>query len=95
MKIMDCPLNGPRNISEFACRGEVKAMPDPDTASDRDWADYLFMQSNPAGVVHEWWIHLPSSYWFIAERDTVTGEIIKTYPPDELFKRPNRQLGAS
>ncbi len=95
MKIMVCPLNGPRNISEFACRGEVKTMPDPDKASDRDWADYLFMQSNAAGVVREWWIHLPSSYWFIAERDTTTGEIVKTYPPDELFKRPNRKLGAS
>jgi len=95
MKIMDCPLNGPRNISEFACRGEVKTMPDPDKASDRDWADYLFMQTNAAGVVREWWIHLPSSYWFIAERDTRTGEIVKTFPPDELFKRPNRKLGGS
>jgi len=88
MKIMTCPLNGPRNIAEFACRGEVKTMPDPAAASDHDWADYLFMQSNAAGVVREWWIHLPSSTWFIAERDTRTGEILATYPPDALFKRP-------
>ena len=87
MKIIDCPLNGPRNISEFACRGEVKTMPDPDACSDGEWADYLFMEANPAGQIREWWIHLPSSYWFIAERNTVTGEILKTYPPDALFKR--------
>jgi len=95
MKIMDCPLNGPRNISEFACRGEVKAMPDPDKCSDAEWADFLFMETNAAGVVREWWIHLPSSYWFIAERNTVTNEVVKTYPPDELFKRPPRPRPAT
>ncbi len=26
MKIMPCSLNGPRNISEFACSGEVAEM---------------------------------------------------------------------
>ena len=35
MKIMPCPLNGPRNISEFVCGGEVLDMPDPATGSDR------------------------------------------------------------
>lgn len=27
MKIMICPLNGPRNISEFTYGGEFKPMP--------------------------------------------------------------------
>ena len=87
MKIMVCPLNGPRNIEEFHCRGEVKAMPDPSTASDRQWADYLFMEANPAGTIREWWLHVPSSTWFIAERDTVTGEIHTTYLPSKRAKR--------
>ena len=46
MKIMNCPLNGPRNISEFVWGGEVKAMPDRADASDRDWADYVFLENN-------------------------------------------------
>jgi sarcosine oxidase subunit delta len=33
--------------------------------------------------VREWWFHVPSGYWFIAERDTATDEILHTYPPEE------------
>jgi len=69
MKVMNCPLNGPRNISEFAWGGE-----------------WLFLENNEAGVVREWWCHVPTSFWFIAERNTVTDEILKTYPAGELFK---------
>jgi sarcosine oxidase subunit delta len=85
MKILNCPLNGPRNISEFVWGGEVKAMPDPVRCSDRAWADYVFLEANAAGVVREWWCHLATSYWFIAERNTVTDEVIRTYPASELF----------
>jgi sarcosine oxidase subunit delta len=86
MKLMTCPLNGPRNISEFACAGELMESPDPRTLSDEAWADVIFLANNTAGVVREWWCHTPSSYWFIAERNTVTDEILRTYPAGELFK---------
>lgn len=85
MKIMNCPLNGPRNISEFTYGGEVKPMPDPAAATDAEWADYVFNSDNRAGVVREWWYHTPTAYWFIAERDTSSDEIVKTYPASELF----------
>ncbi len=86
MKIMPCPLNGPRNIAEFACAGEVSFMPDPNAADDRAWAEYVWFSNNTAGVVREWWCHVPTSYWFIAERNTVTDEILRTYPAGEVFK---------
>jgi sarcosine oxidase subunit delta len=86
MKIMNCPLNGPRNISEFVWGGEVKPMPDPARVSDREWAEYVHIENNTAGVVREWWCHVPSSFWFIAERHTVTDEILRTYPAGEVFK---------
>ncbi|MCG8691837.1 MAG: sarcosine oxidase subunit delta [Minwuiales bacterium] len=86
MKIMTCPLNGPRNISEFVYGGEVVAMPDPNSATDAEWADYVFLEENRAGVVREWWCHAPTSFWFIAERDTVLDEILRTYPAGEVFK---------
>ena len=86
MKIMNCPLNGPRNILEFVWGGEVKEMPNPSTCSDAEWAEYTFLENNTAGVVCEWWCHVPSSYWFIAERNTITDEIIRTYPAGEVFK---------
>lgn len=88
MKLLRCPLNGERNISEFICGGAVRGSPDPSAASDAEWADHLFLHDNIAGRVREWWFHVPSGYWFIAERDTMTGEILRTYPPDELADRP-------
>ncbi|QCR38127.1 sarcosine oxidase subunit delta [Nissabacter sp. SGAir0207] len=91
MKVMNCPLNGPRNISEFAYGGELKAIPDQMGCSDRDWADYVFYSDNTAGVVTEWWFHQPSSYWFLAERHTVTDEILRTFDPAERFPHPARQ----
>ena len=85
MKIMPCPLNGPRNISEFICFGEVGEMPDPGRVADDDWANFVWFSNTTAGVIREWWCHVPSSYWFIAERNTVTDEILRTYPASEVF----------
>lgn len=85
MKIMNCPLNGPRNISEFVFGGEVTDMPMAISAPDVEWADYVFLENNSAGVVREWWLHTTSGYWFIAERNTTTDEIICTYPASQIF----------
>jgi sarcosine oxidase subunit delta len=60
-------------------------MPDPGQATAGEWAEYLFFDRNEAGVVIEWWFHNASSYWFLAERNTVTDEVVRTFPPDELF----------
>jgi sarcosine oxidase, subunit delta len=83
MKLMTCPINGRRAISEFAYGGELREMPDPATVSDQAWADYVFNRSGVPGVKREWWCHTPSGVWFIAERDTRTDTILRTYlyPP--------------
>jgi sarcosine oxidase subunit delta len=83
MRIMHCPLNGPRNISEFVCFGEVREMPDPAAASDREWTAYLFLENNPAGIVDEWWLHAPTNFWFVARRNTVTDEVLETMTVDQ------------
>ncbi len=85
MKIMPCPLNGPRNIQEFICAGPVEPHPDPSRCSDDEWAEFVWLEENLAGVVREWWCHAATSYWFIAERNTVTDEILATYPADRVF----------
>ena len=91
MTIMPCPLNGPRNISEFVCAGEVREPPDPDTCSDAAWADHVFMHDNPAGEVLEWWLHAPTSFWFIARRNTRTDEILETMTVQEFMASERRQ----
>lgn len=86
MKIMTCPLNGPRNISEFTCFGPVHAQADPEGVSDAEWAHGLFHIENTAGLIREWWRHTPSNFFFVAERNTVTDEIVTTYGASELTR---------
>mgnify|MGYP001061468759 FL=1 len=90
MKLMPCPLNGPRNISEFVCRGEVTTVPDRE-CSDREWSQYVFMENNIAGEVCEWWIHTPTAYWFIARRDTRSEKILQTYTVADFFSQSARK----
>jgi sarcosine oxidase, subunit delta len=87
MKILTCPLNGPRNISEFVWGGEVKAMPDPATCSDKAWTDFLFLEDNTAGEIFEWWLHGPTNFWFIARRNTLTDTILETMTVDAYEQR--------
>ena len=79
MKILTCPVNGPRPIQEFFFGGELRAMPAPGAASDEQWADYVFNRSGEPGIQREWWYHIASNTWFIAERDTVSDEFVRTY----------------
>jgi sarcosine oxidase subunit delta len=87
MKILKCPLNGPRNISEFVWGGDLKPMPDPATATDAQWTEYLFLEDNLAGEITEWWLHAPTNYWFVARRNTITDEIIETMTYDAYLAR--------
>ena len=80
-----CPWNGLRKRSEFVRGRDVKEMPDPSTCSDETWARHLFKSDSLASEVLEWWMHAPTSYWFIARRNTKTEEIIETYTVEEFF----------
>jgi sarcosine oxidase subunit delta len=90
MKILICPLNGPRNISEFSYGGEYHPEPDPATSDDRTWAEHVFFHDNSAGIVIEWWCHTASSYWFLAERNTSTDEVLRTFPVAQYLSREDR-----
>ena len=88
MKRLSCPMNGERDISEFHYGGEYHSMPDPDCCPDEAWAEYVFFHENIAGRVIEWWCHVPSNCWFLAERDTRTDEVIRTFDANELVGNP-------
>jgi sarcosine oxidase subunit delta len=79
MKLLTCPVNGPRPVSEFAYGGEYREMPEPTTASDTQWAAYVFNRASLPGVKKEWWYHVPSGTWFIAERDVQADVVQRTY----------------
>src|SRR5436189_15789 len=56
MKIIHCPVNGPRPAQEFVYGGEVRDMPDPGACSDALWASGVrllgrsFKYHRPRGV---------------------------------------------
>ena len=80
MILLTCPNCGARNVSEFRNGGETNKRPDVNTTTSDAWADYLYMRSNPNGVIREWWYHRAGcGCWFIAERHTKTHDIIATY----------------
>lgn len=83
MKLIPCPLNGLRPALEFAYGGEVRPLPATD-CSDAEWTRWLFDRSGVPGVKREWWYHIASGYWFIAERDTLRDEFLRCYPVTEL-----------
>jgi len=87
MKLLTCPQNGPRNITEFDYGGEFNPMPNPESCDLKNWVEYLYFNENPAGIVLEWWCHTATSYWFLAERDTVTDTVLRTFPVDELTRK--------
>ena len=79
MKLMRCPINGLRPVSEFQYAGEIRPMPDAGTCTDAQWADYVFNRNGAQGIKKEWWLHLASGIWFVAERDTAADRVLRTY----------------
>ncbi len=90
MLLIDCPYCGPRPELEFSYGGEAHiARPaNPDALSDEDWADFLYMRTNPKGIHAERWRHVHGcARWFNALRDTVSDMFQATYKTGE--RRPD------
>lgn len=81
MILIDCPNCGTRNAQEFRYGGEYNPRPrSPGDTADSDWAGYLYMRDNRAGLQTEWWYHRAGcGGWFLAERDTISSEFVRTY----------------
>jgi heterotetrameric sarcosine oxidase delta subunit len=82
MLLIPCPWCGEREETEFRCGGEAHIVrpKQPAQMSDDQWADFLFMRSNPKGVQHERWCHVHGcGRWFNVARDTVSDRILEVY----------------
>lgn len=79
-------MNGLRPENEFVTGAVIRPMP-ADNAAAAAWADYLFINENPAGEVWEWWCHTPSGFWFALRRDTRTDECLETLSVAEAAER--------
>ena len=77
---LTCPVCGERDSREFYYQGAALALerPAPD-AGDAAWEAYVHLRDNPAGLTRELWQHEGGcSAWIVAERNTITHEIIST-----------------
>jgi sarcosine oxidase subunit delta len=88
MIVIRCPYcHELRTEEELTYGGEANLVcPDPDTASDTQWTDYLFMRTNPKGAhAEQWCCSAGCGQWFKVVRHTVTHEVTEILRADEPF----------
>ena len=70
---LHCPHCGVRDETEFVFGGQPVERPDPATADDAMWSDYLFVRPTGKDIRSEWWHHHGGcGRWFRVERNIVT-----------------------
>jgi sarcosine oxidase subunit delta len=86
MLLIPCPYCGERPEIEFSYGGEAHiARPaDPSALTDEQWAEYLYLRTNPKGTYAERWRHANGcGRFFNAVRDTVSDFFVVTYKSGE------------
>ncbi len=98
MFVITCPHCGERDLAEFAYGGEAHiARPRwRDGMDDAEWADFVFMRSNPKGVFAERWNHAAGCRrWFNMLRNTATDDILAVYAMNEKPPQVSANLPAT
>jgi sarcosine oxidase, subunit delta len=79
--VLRCPNCGPREVTDFGYGREVVRRPSS-RPTFRELNAYNYFRQNRAGVQREWWFHRSGCReWFLAERNTVSGEVLWTGRP--------------
>jgi methylglutamate dehydrogenase subunit B len=88
--IINHPLLGPRDASEFTILGDASLINRPDwQAGDANDAfyNYQYLRDNPAGLHHELWFHEQGDRsWLVVTRDTVTHTVIAVALASDVAK---------
>ena len=87
MKLLTCPINGLRPVSEFYYWGEIRVMPDPARAATTNGRHYVFNRNGAPGTEKGMVVPHAQRAWFIAERDTLRDEVKRTYLPGHTSLR--------
>ncbi|NOE19355.1 sarcosine oxidase subunit delta [Ruegeria atlantica] len=92
--IINHPLLGPRDASEFTYLGDASLINRPDWQSDTaaaEFHDYVYLRENPAGTHRELWFHEQGDRsWLVVTRDTLTHEILATELARDLARKTGR-----
>lgn len=104
--LIDHPLLGPRDASEFVYLGDaallrrpaVAATGEPPSSDDvRAMHDHVHLRDNPAGAHAELWFHEQGDRsWLVVTRDTVTHRISNVeLATDVASSRPSPEAAAT
>tara|TARA_R110002094_G_scaffold145474_1_gene134803 strand:+ start:105 stop:389 length:285 start_codon:yes stop_codon:yes gene_type:complete len=91
--IINHPLLGPRDASEFVYLGDAALInrPDPDSATDSAWHDYAYLRDNIAGEMRELWFHEGGDRsWLVVTRNTLTHAISSVELATDVARREGR-----
>ena len=98
MFLIRCPYCGERDQSDFASGGEAHiARPTAsENMSDAEWAEFVFLRTNPKGVIAERWNHQAGCRrWFNLLRNTATDDILAVYRVGEARPQVEANLPAT
>ncbi len=84
MLLIKCPYCGERPEIEFRNMGEAHVLRPTPSASDQDMAEFLYLRTNPKGLIAERWRHIHGcARFFNAIRHTVTDKFVTVYKTGE------------
>ena len=85
--IINHPLLGPRDASEFTYLGDAKLLVRPHSDDIDAYHDYIHLRDNPDGLHRELWFHEQGDRsWLIVTRNTATHEIIQVELASDVKK---------
>lgn len=92
--IINHPLLGPRDASEFVYLGDESLInrPDPNSVdADDRFYEYGYLRDNPAGELRELWYHEQGDRsWLVVTRNTLTHEITSVEMARDVAKAKGR-----
>jgi sarcosine oxidase, subunit delta len=93
-----CEMERPEVEFRYAGEAHIARPADPSTLTDAEWANYLYMRTNPKGWHVERWRHIHGcGRFFNSVRHTVTDKILATYKAGERqpdLGKVEREAGA-
>lgn len=93
--IINHPLLGPRDVSEFTYLGDASLMERPDWKgcdAEKQYHDYIYLRDNQAGEHRELWFHEQGDRsWLVVTRNTLTHEITRVELAREVVQTRRQQ----
>jgi sarcosine oxidase subunit delta len=92
--LINHPLLGPRDISEFTILGDASLIERPDPKikdTGTAFHEYLYLRDNPAGEHQELWFHEQGDQsWLVVSRNTLTHDITKVELAVDVARKKDR-----